>query len=95
MTDPTRTGAAVIGTGFIGTVHIEALRRLGIPISGVLGSTPARGAERAAALGVDQAPMPRSTSCWPTRRLQVVHVTSPNVAHYRSGQGRSSPPGGM
>ena len=24
-------GAAVIGTGFIGTVHVEALRRIGEP----------------------------------------------------------------
>jgi len=31
---------AVVGTGFMGWVHIEALRRLGIGISGVLGSNP-------------------------------------------------------
>ena len=32
-------GAAVIGTGFIGTVHVEALRRIGVQVRGVLGST--------------------------------------------------------
>jgi hypothetical protein len=32
--------AAVVGTGFIGPVHVEALRRLGRPMVGVLGSTP-------------------------------------------------------
>ena len=48
-------GAAVIGTGFIGTVHIGALRRLGVAVLGVLGSSGARGAERAAALGVARA----------------------------------------
>ena len=31
-------GAAVIGTGFIGTVHVEALRRIGVQVRGVLGS---------------------------------------------------------
>ena len=45
-------GAAVIGTGFIGTVHVEALRRIGVHVRGVLGSTPERGAARADALGV-------------------------------------------
>ena len=48
-------GAAVIGTGFIGTVHVEALRRIGVQVRGVLGSTPERGAARAAALGVPRA----------------------------------------
>ena len=42
-------GAAVIGTGFIGTVHVEALRRIGVQVRGVLGSTP--GAWRGACLG--------------------------------------------
>src|ERR1700726_4796213 len=36
--------AAVVGTGFIGPVHVEALRRIGIDVKGVLGSTPAKGA---------------------------------------------------
>src|SRR5882757_147868 len=48
-------GAAVIGTGFIGTVHVEALRRIGVQVRGVLGSTAERGAARAAALGVGHA----------------------------------------
>lgn len=38
---PTSVGpqAAVVGVGFIGTAHVEALRRLGIPIRGILGHT--------------------------------------------------------
>ena len=43
--------AAVIGTGFIGTVHVEALRRIGVQVRGVLGSTPG-GPARATAIGV-------------------------------------------
>ena len=30
-------GVAVVGAGFIGPVHVEALRRLGLPIRGILG----------------------------------------------------------
>jgi predicted dehydrogenase len=33
-------GAAIIGTGFMGGAHAEALLRAGIPIAGILGSTP-------------------------------------------------------
>ncbi len=32
-------GVAVAGTGFIGPVHVEALRRLGVNVVGILGST--------------------------------------------------------
>ena len=31
--------AAVVGTGFIGVVHVDALRRLGVEVTGVAGST--------------------------------------------------------
>ena len=31
--------AGVIGTGFIGPVHIEALKRLGVQVTAVCGST--------------------------------------------------------
>ena len=55
MTETSQITAAVIGTGFIGTVHVQALRRLGVRVSGVLGSSPERGAVRAAEIGVDKA----------------------------------------
>ena len=48
-------GAAVIGSGFIGTVHVEALRRLGVTVHGILGSTSERAAKRATQLGVPTA----------------------------------------
>ena len=74
-------GAAVIGTGFIASVHIGALRRLGIHVVGVLGSNAERGAERAAALGVTKA-YDSLQSVLADPSVQVVHVTSPNRAHY-------------
>jgi predicted dehydrogenase len=73
--------AAVIGTGFIGTVHIGALRRLGVPIAGVVGSSAARGADRASALGIGRA-YASLDELLADPAVQVVHVTSPNVAHY-------------
>jgi predicted dehydrogenase len=73
-------GAAVIGTGFIGSVHIGALRRLGVPIRGVLGSGAARGAERGAALGLRSYGSLDEMLADPG--VGVVHVTSPNHAHF-------------
>jgi predicted dehydrogenase len=72
--------AAVIGTGFIGTVHVEELRRIGVQVRGVLGSTPERGAERAAALGVAHA-YPSLEAILDDPTVDVVHVTSPNNLH--------------
>ena len=73
-------GAAVIGTGFIGTVHVEALRRIGVQVRGVLGSTPERGALRAEALGVPRA-YDSLDDVLADPTVQVVHVTSPNDLH--------------
>jgi predicted dehydrogenase len=73
-------GAAVIGTGFIGTVHVEALRRIGVQVRGVLGSTPERGRIRADALGVPRA-YASLDELLDDPQVQVVHVTSPNHLH--------------
>ena len=74
-------GAAVIGSGFIGTVHVEALRRLGVDVRGLLGSSPERGAERARAIGVPTA-YPSLEALLDDASVDVVHVTSPNHAHF-------------
>ncbi|HLO36655.1 MAG TPA: Gfo/Idh/MocA family oxidoreductase, partial [Candidatus Deferrimicrobium sp.] len=73
-------GAAVIGTGFIGTVHVEALRRIGVQVRGVLGSTPERGAARADTLGVARA-YDSLDELLDDPAVDVVHVTSPNDLH--------------
>jgi Predicted dehydrogenases and related proteins len=80
MTKIAEVGAAVIGTGFIGTVHVEALRRIGVQVQGVLGSTPERGAGRAEALGVPRA-YDSLDDLLADPAVQVVHVTSPNDLH--------------
>jgi predicted dehydrogenase len=80
MTRIADIGAAVIGTGFIGTVHVEALRRIGVQVRGVLGSSPERGAVRAEALGVPHA-YASLDDLLADPTVQVVHVTSPNDLH--------------
>jgi predicted dehydrogenase len=80
MTNFSRIGAAVIGTGFIGTVHVEQLRRIGVDVRGVLGSTPERGAARADALGIRHA-YASLDEILADPSVDVVHVTSPNHLH--------------
>jgi predicted dehydrogenase len=77
----TEIGVAVVGTGFIGAVHVEALRRLGIPVCGVVGSSHTRAAERARALGLPPA-YESFDAMLADPRVEVVHVTSPNHLHY-------------
>jgi predicted dehydrogenase len=80
MTNFSGIGAAVIGTGFIGTVHVEQLRRIGVDVRGVLGSTPERAAARADALGVQRA-YASLDEILTDPSVDVVHVTSPNHLH--------------
>jgi predicted dehydrogenase len=74
-------GTAVIGTGFIGTVHVEQLRRVGVQVRGVLGSSPERGKARADALGVARA-YASLDALLDDPSVDVVHVTSPNHLHF-------------
>src|SRR6202165_5141211 len=74
-------GAAVIGTGFIGTVHVEALRRLGVQVHGVVGSSSARAAERARVAALPPA-YESMDAMLADKRVDVVHVTSPNHLHH-------------
>jgi predicted dehydrogenase len=74
-------GTAVIGSGFIGTVHIEALRRIGVNVVGLLGSSQERAAKRAEQIDVAHA-YASLDEVLADDRVDVVHVTSPNELHY-------------
>src|ERR1700736_5343059 len=74
-------GAAVIGTGFIGAVHVDALRPLGVQVHGVVGSTSARAGERARAAGLPPA-YESMEAMLADKRVDVVHITSPNHLHH-------------
>jgi predicted dehydrogenase len=77
----TEIGAAVVGTGFIAEVHVEALRRLGVQVHGVVGSSYSRALERATALGLPPA-YESFDAMLADLRVDVVHITSPNHLHY-------------
>ena len=73
--------AAVVGTGFMGSTHTEALRRLGIAVVGILGSSPEKSRRAAAAEGI-----PRGYETYhdllTDEEVQVVHITTPNYLHF-------------
>ena len=72
--------AGVIGVGFIGVAHVEALRRLGVDVVGVVGSTPERARDKADALGLGKV-YDDVESMASDPGIDVVHVASPNYAH--------------
>jgi predicted dehydrogenase len=74
-------GAAVVGTGFIGAVHVEALRRIGVDVRGVVGSSPERARSRGREAGLPAA-YDGLDEALADEAVQVVHVTSPNHLHH-------------
>src|SRR4051812_34956787 len=77
MTDITDLRAGVVGTGFIGVVHVDALRRLGVTVAGVVGSSPDRAAAKAIAPVYDN-----YEALLDDESVDVVHLTTPNNLHY-------------
>jgi predicted dehydrogenase len=75
------TAAALVGTGFIGPVHLEALRRLGQPVAGVLASSPEKSRRAAAALGLGKA-YANYADLLADPDVGSVHITSPNRHHF-------------
>lgn len=73
--------AAIIGTGFMAPAHTEALRRLGVTVVGILGSSPEKSQRAAAALGIGRA-YQNLDELLADADVQVVHVTSPNRWHF-------------
>lgn len=73
-------GVAILGTGFMARVHIEALQRVGVKLVGILGSTPEK--SRAAAESWN---LPRAyrdlTECLADSEVNAVHVLTPNRLH--------------
>ena len=74
-------GTAIVGTGFIGPVHIEALRRLNRRVVGVLGSATEKSRQAARHLGVERG-YANYDELLADPNVAVVHLTSPNRYHY-------------
>ena len=71
----------VIGTGFIGPVHIEALKRLGVTVNGICGST--KSARQVGNLwGIPEIYGDYDhEAMYASPNIDVVHITSPNKVH--------------
>jgi predicted dehydrogenase len=74
-------GVAVVGAGFIGPVHVEALRRLGLPVRGILGCDQAESDRAARDLGLPKA-YTNLDEVLADPGVQSVHLAVPNVLHY-------------
>jgi predicted dehydrogenase len=77
---------AIFGIGFMGRVHVEALRRLGtVEVVGVAGRTAESAREFATAHAID-----RSTADYrellSDPEIEAVHICSPNALHFPMAQ---------
>lgn len=73
--------AAVIGAGFIGPVHVEGLRRVGIRVKGIAGISPEEAQRAAATLGLSHA-YRHVDELLADPEVQSVHLASPNRLHH-------------
>lgn len=72
--------AGVVGVGFIGVAHVEAIRRLGVDVAGVVGSSPERARAKAETAGLPT--VYDSVEALATDdSIDVIHIASPNYAH--------------
>ena len=81
MKDKTSISVGIVGTGFIGPAHLEALRRLNISVLGLAEATPELAVEKAKELGIKKAyESYESMLADPT--IDVIHLATPNYLHY-------------
>ena len=80
-----KTGVAITGTGFMGPAHLEGLRRLGIDVVGIQGSSPEKSKAAAARLGLRKA-YASFDEILDDDEVTVVHVTTPNRVHFATAR---------
>lgn len=73
--------AVVVGTGFIGPVHVEGLRRAGVHVSGILGSTAEKSVVAAQRLGLPYG-YRSFEELVQDDSVSSVHLASPNRLHF-------------
>ena len=71
---------AIIGAGFMGPVHTEALKRLGIRVVGILGVDEAESQKAQASLGLSKAYKNMNEVLGDD--IDAVHITTPNKLHF-------------
>lgn len=73
--------AAIVGTGFMGVTHAEALHRIGVPVQGVLGRCQASSDAAAKQLKSSVAYLTYEDLLSDTE-VDVVHLCVPNALHF-------------
>ncbi|TWU33027.1 Gfo/Idh/MocA family protein [Novipirellula artificiosorum] len=73
--------AAVIGTGFIGPIHVEALRRIGVPVVGILDATVEQSEMAATQLGIPRV-YKDLNELLDDDEIDSVHIATPNRFHF-------------
>jgi predicted dehydrogenase len=77
-----RIGMGIVGAGFVGPHHIDAVRRLGfVDVVGIAGSNDASAAAKAKALGVPRA-YGGYEALLEDPDIHVIHNATPNYLHY-------------
>jgi predicted dehydrogenase len=76
-----KQAAAVIGLGFVGRAHVDALRRLAIPIRGAMGSSRERTAIACQSLGIEKV-YASLDELVADSSVSVVHICTPNHLHF-------------
>ncbi len=77
-----RIGMGLVGAGFVGPHHLDAVRRLGfVDVVAIAGSSEASARKKADALGVPKA-YGSVEALLADRDIQVVHNATPNYLHY-------------
>ena len=73
--------AVVVGAGFIGPAHVEGLRRAGVRVAGIVGSSAAKSREAAARLSLPcgYASLEQALA---DRGVDAVHLATPNRLHF-------------
>jgi predicted dehydrogenase len=74
--------AAIVGLGFVGRAHLDALRRLGIAVQGVLGSSPERSKAACDAMHLARAYKSLDELAGDPS-VNVVHLCTPNHLHFQ------------
>jgi predicted dehydrogenase len=75
----------IVGTGFIGPAHLEALQRNNIKVIGLAEATPELTRQKAAQLGIKKA-YPNYKAMLADSEISVVHLATPNVLHFSQAQ---------
>ncbi len=81
MIDKNSLNVGIVGTGFIGPAHLEALRRNNVRVIGLAEATAELASEKAEELGITKA-YPSYEKMLADPNIHVIHLATPNYLHY-------------